>query len=162
MKILIIHLYLIFWLILAQRFTLETVILGYVISYSIFKFNKKTLCINNRNINLKKGKYILTYCFCLVKEVFKSNFHVAKIILSPKMNISPKIVTFETKIRSNFLRTILANSITLTPGTLTVELQDNSLTVHCLEESNIHELKDSDFEKILLKFEDSREDKNDS
>ena len=153
MKILIIHLYLTFWLILAQRITLETIILGYFISYCIFKFNEDILCINNKKINLKKGKYILMYCFYLVKEVFKSNFHVAKIILSPKMDISPKIITFNTKLKSNFLRCIFANSITLTPGTLSVELQDDYLTVHCLEESSIEGVKNSDFEKILLKFE---------
>ncbi|WP_189910948.1 Na+/H+ antiporter subunit E [Clostridium cochlearium] len=159
MKILTIHLYLIFWLILAQRFTLETIILGYVISYCVFKFNEEMLCIN---INFKKCKYILIYCFCLVKEVFKANFHVAKIILSPKMNISPRVVSFETKIKSNFLRTVLANSITLTPGTLTVNVQDNIFTVHCLEESNIEDLKDSNFEKILLKFEESKDDESES
>lgn len=161
MKVLTIHLYLMFWLILAQRITLETVILGYIVSYCIFKFNEEILCINDKSISLKKGKYILTYCFYLVKEVFKSNFHVAKIVLSPKMNISPSIVTFKTKLNSNFLRTILANSITLTPGTLTVELQDNTITVHCLEKSNMKDLKDSNLENILLKFEDNKENKND-
>ncbi|MPN50037.1 Na(+)/H(+) antiporter subunit E [bioreactor metagenome] len=90
----------------------------------------------------------------LIKEIFKSNFHVAKVVLSPKLNISPTIVTITTNLKSDFDKTILANSITLTPGTLTLDMTEEKLIIHCLEENSIKDLQNSIFENILLKKEE--------
>ncbi|KDR94576.1 multicomponent Na+:H+ antiporter subunit E [Peptoclostridium litorale DSM 5388] len=102
---------------------------------------------------IKKSLYVCKYIFLLIREVIMANVAVAKIVLSPKMEISPEIVEFESRLKSEFLRVVLANSITLTPGTITIDMQDGMYTVHCLKEEFARGLFDSEFEKILLKIE---------
>jgi len=69
----------------------------------------------------------------LLAELVKANLNVAKIVLNPKLPISPKIIKVNTSLRSPVAQTLLANSITLTPGTISVELDDNTLFIHTLE-----------------------------
>lgn len=102
---------------------------------------------------IRKSLYILTYISILIKEVVIANFAVAKIVLSPKMDISSSIVSFKGSLKSEFLRVVLANSITLTPGTVTIDMHENEYTVHCLKDEFARGLVDSKLEKILLKIE---------
>ncbi|WP_315114747.1 Na+/H+ antiporter subunit E [uncultured Clostridium sp.] len=150
----------IFWIILSESITLERVSIGIILSYLVVKFNEdldRDLMERNGkkvSLNVKKITIFFKYLGTLILEIFKSNIHVAKIVLSPKMNISPNICTVDTKIQSNLLKTILSNSITLTPGTLTLFMDDDKLIIHCLQEENIKDLKESSFENILLKAEE--------
>lgn len=70
--------------------------------------------------------YVLYY----IKELVKSNINVALIVLSPALPVNPGIVTVRTKLKSSMGRMLLANSITLTPGTLTVDLDSEFLHIH--------------------------------
>ncbi|MEW9093827.1 MAG: Na+/H+ antiporter subunit E [Clostridiaceae bacterium] len=150
----------IFWIILSESITLERLSIGLIISYLVFRFNeylnRELMEKNSKKVsfNVKKITIFLKYLSTLILEIFKSNIHVAKIVLSPKMNISPNICTVDTKIQSNLLKTVLANSITLTPGTLTLIMDDDKLIIHCLQEENIKDLEESSFENILLKAEE--------
>ena len=65
---------------------------------------------------------MLLYAFVFLFEMAKANLQVAYLVLHPKMPIHPGIVRVKTGIQSELGRTFLANSITLTPGTLTVDL----------------------------------------
>lgn len=155
--------YMLFWLILAEKFSVERLAIGALICFGVLIFNKDLLIKYKRSkysfpSNLSKAKYAALYIWILIKEIFKSNFHVAKIVLSPKLNISPAIVTITTKVKSDFDKTILANSITLTPGTLTLDITENKLIIHCLEKESITDLQNSSFENILLKKEELNND----
>ncbi|MFZ5483038.1 MAG: Na+/H+ antiporter subunit E [Pseudomonadota bacterium] len=70
------------------------------------------------------------YLFFFVKELVKSNLNLAAIVLSPALPLKPGIVKVRTRLQSPMGRLMLANSITLTPGTLSVELRDEWLYVH--------------------------------
>lgn len=72
------------------------------------------------------------YAPWLAKEIVKSNIEVAKIILSPVMPLRRNLIRVPTKQKSEIGRVILANSITLTPGTVSVRLQDKTILVHGL------------------------------
>lgn len=160
MKYWIISLYFGFWIILCGSLNMETAIIGSLLCYFIFSFNKDMI-IDEEKKGIVNGKTIICaiqYFIILIKEIFKSNFHVAKIVLSPKMNISPQIVTIDTKIKSHLYKTVLANSITLTPGTLTLLMEEDKLVIHCLQKENGEDLIQSDFEKILLKAEECAND----
>lgn len=65
-------------------------------------------------------------------EIVKANYDVAKIILNPRLPIDPRIVEYRTYLPDDLPRTVFSDSITLTPGTVTVELRDDVLNVHCL------------------------------
>ncbi|MDY0296897.1 MAG: Na+/H+ antiporter subunit E [Acidobacteriota bacterium] len=72
------------------------------------------------------------YVFWLLWQILVASLQVAYAVLSPRMPIDPSIVTFKTRLPGTSARVILGNSITLTPGTITVQLQDDEFVVHAL------------------------------
>lgn len=72
----------------------------------------------------------LIYLFVLAKEVVKANLDVAYRVLHPRMPINPGIVTIRTRLSQDIAKLVLANSITLTPGTFTVDIIGDRLLVH--------------------------------
>ena len=79
---------------------------------------------------------LVTYCFWLIGELFKSNITVTKTILSPKIKVKQNMFDVPLFPKSEAAQVIFANSITLTPGTITVETEKNSLLVHSLNFSD--------------------------
>ena len=77
---------------------------------------------------------LLLYAPWLVWEVVKSNVDVARRILSPRLPIAPQILHVKASQREDLGRVIYANSITLTPGTVSVDLEDDAITVHALSQ----------------------------
>jgi multicomponent Na+:H+ antiporter subunit E len=72
------------------------------------------------------------YWLWLGWEVVKSNLEVARVILSPRPTVSPRLVTIDAESTDEFAQAMLGNSITLTPGTLTLGIEQGRLRVHCL------------------------------
>ncbi|HAQ60410.1 TPA: Na+/H+ antiporter subunit E [Candidatus Delongbacteria bacterium] len=102
----------------------------------------------------KKIGYSLFYVIILFVEIVKSNIDVAFRVIKPVIPINPGIVTVKTKLKSRMGRLILTNSITLTPGTLTVDMIDDTLYIHWIdvkdkEETGATEKIVSNFEKYL-------------
>ncbi len=76
------------------------------------------------------------YWWWLLREIIVSSLEVAKIVLSPSMPISPKMVQLEAQSHSQVGQVILGNSITLSPGTVTLDVHEGKLLVHCLTREN--------------------------
>lgn len=72
------------------------------------------------------------YGLSLIWQIVLANIELAKIVLSPKMPIQPGIVIFNPGLKTDLSKTILANSITLTPGTLSIDVDGDTFTVHAL------------------------------
>lgn len=70
------------------------------------------------------------YLMFFLAELVKANLHIARVVLTPSLPISPAIVKVRTRLQSPMGRLLLANSITLTPGTLTVEINGEWLYIH--------------------------------
>jgi len=75
---------------------------------------------------------ILSYFVWLGKEIVKANVQVFKAVLSPDMEISPKMVKIPSKPKTEIGKTMFGNSITLTPGTVSVEMSEDEILVHAL------------------------------
>ena len=75
---------------------------------------------------------LVGYWIWLIKEILKANLRVARIILDPKLPISPIMVPFRASMKSDLARMIYANSITLTPGTITTGTEGDLLRIHAL------------------------------
>lgn len=75
---------------------------------------------------------LIPYVMWLLKEVAVANWQVLRIVLDPKLPIDPALVRFRSSLRSDFGLSTLANSITLTPGTITVEVANDEFLVHAL------------------------------
>ena len=101
----------------------------------------------------KKALKFLQYIFTLLLEIIKANFGVIHMILTQKEEIEPVLVTFQSDVETPTGRAFLANAITLTPGTITVSLEENEYTVHCLDESMAEGLDDTIFAKQLKEME---------
>lgn len=142
------------WIVFNARITLEIVILGLVFSGAIYLF-----CVKFMGYSVKKevhmAKKIPLFCrylLLLLKEILIANIIVMKLLLSPK-KLKPILYHFDTDIKDDGLRVLLSHSITLTPGTITVELVENHYIIHCLDEKLAEGLEDSEFVKIIEKLE---------
>ena len=79
--------------------------------------------------------YAIGYLFYLLGAILRSNIDVALRVVRPRIPIDPGIVSVQTRLRSPMGRTVLANSITLTPGTLSVEIRGDTLFIHWIDVS---------------------------
>ncbi len=87
------------------------------------------------------GRRLVGYWFWLFKEIVKSSLEVARVVLDPKLPASPQVVRIEAKCKEPVVQTILANSITLTPGTLSLDVYDGVITAHTLTKEGAEELR---------------------
>lgn len=143
------------WLIFSGKITTEIVIFGLILSAAVSLFCWKFLDYNPKNDwkAIKLLPQVIRYFIVLVIEVIKANAVMISLILSPKYEMEPVLVTFKTELKSDLARTILANSITLTPGTITAELAGNELKVHCLDKDMAVGIEKSIFVKLLKQME---------
>ncbi|NQT65586.1 MAG: Na+/H+ antiporter subunit E [FCB group bacterium] len=121
---------LIVWIFLAG-IDQQEIIIGAIVSLllTIIFFSKATI-FSEFNLNPKAIFYFLIYIFVFTWELIKSSLDVAYRVIQPTIPINPGIVKVKTKLKSKLGRTILANSITLTPGTLTVETNGEDYYIH--------------------------------
>ena len=96
---------------------------------------------------------LIPYTVYLIKEIIVSNIDVAKIILSPKMELHRNMFTIEAKQKTEIGNVILANSITLTPGTVSVAMEDDQILVHALSFEGAQEDLSSDMESKVARLE---------
>ena len=82
----------------------------------------------------------------LIQQIVLSNFHVASLVVRPKMPIAPQIVKFKTKLETDISFVTLANSITLTPGTITMDIKDGVYYVHALSKKVADDLNTGEME----------------
>ena len=90
---------------------------------------------------------LLGYWLWLGKEVVKSSLDVARIVLSPSLPISPQLVIIRASSEHPVDQAILANSITLTPGTLALDVHEGEITVHALTKAGADELKKGEMDR---------------
>ena len=148
------------WILLNGRFTLDAgmvqiVVSGLAVAVLVYLFAVKALGFSPkaelyfwRNVFL-----IVAYAAVLVWEILKATFAVVVIILNKKKKISPSVVKVKIPLKKSFSRMLLANSITLTPGTITIEQSGDEYTVHCLDRSFIEGIEKGTFVKLLERME---------
>ena len=144
------------WIVFNGRVTVETVLLGLLFAAAIFAF----LC-RFMDYSLEKDRkavrlvpLVVRYFFVLVAEIVKSTFTACRFIVSPTLPHDPLLYKFRTPLATDVARVTLANSITLTPGTITVSLDDGVYTVHCLDKSMAEGIESSRFVQLLLRMEE--------
>ncbi len=148
------------WVIFNGQFTLEIAAFGAVIAGIMYWFICRFFNYDPKT-DLFLGKrlfQILHYVFVLVREIIKANFEVIRMITSSRYEIEPAVVRFKTDLKTSFTKILLANSITLTPGTITVSLENDEYVVHCLDKSLAEGINSSVFITLLRKMEGAKED----
>jgi multicomponent Na+:H+ antiporter subunit E len=124
------------WVIANGTLAVDTLITGVVVCaaialafasfarvYSVIRWSPKVII------------YYLMYFAVFLVELTKANLNVMRLVFSPRIDIEPGIVEIKTSLKSPIGRLALANSITLTPGTLVVDIKDDSLFIHWINVS---------------------------
>ena len=148
-------LYFLLWIIYNGRITPEICIIGLVVATAIFVFTCKfaDYSVKKELSNYWKLGRFICYVFTLLWEIIKANLGVIHMILTQEEEIEPALVTFKADLDTPTGRAFLANAITLTPGTITVSLENDEYMVHCLDESMSEGLEDTVFAKQLKEME---------
>lgn len=102
---------------------------------------------------LRFGRRLLGYWLWLAKEVVKSSIDVARIVINPKLPISPQVVKIKASSTHPVDQAILANSITLTPGTLALDVYKGEITVHALTRAGADELLKGDMDRRVARLQ---------
>lgn len=121
----------IFWLLLTFAITLQNLVAGAVVSFiTAVIFGRYFIHGVNKFLQPHRYFWLFIYFFVFLWACIKANIDVAYRVLNPSMPIRPGIVKVRTSLKSEFARTLLANSITMTPGTITVDIIDDYLYIH--------------------------------
>ncbi len=122
------------WLVANASMAMDVIVTGVIIS-AILALPLSVFAGAYADIRLtpKAFLYYFRYLGVFLWELLLANMNVARIVFSPKIDIHPGIVKVHTRLKSRTGRLVLANSITLTPGTLVVDIVDDTLFVHWID-----------------------------
>ncbi|KYD29212.1 Na+/H+ antiporter subunit E [Parageobacillus toebii] len=140
------------WMFLSVSFNASTFIVGYILGLLIIFMLRRYF---HSRFYVIPFLVICKLILIFLKELLLSNIAVLKVILAPSMNIQPCIFALPLEVKKDWEITVLSNLITLTPGTLVVDVSEdgNTLYVHALDAPNVEEtikqIKES-FEKTIL------------
>ena len=122
---------LLLWMLLAGNLDQQELITGAAVSLLVtVLFGSRFTIYTGMRFSLMMPVYILQYLVSFFAALVVSNIQMTRRILSPSLPIRPQIVEVETRLRSPLGKMLLANTITLTPGTLTVDVKGDKLLVH--------------------------------
>ena len=147
-------LFFLLWIILNGKINLEIVLFGIVLSGLFTLYVYKALGYSPgsdirffRNLPL-----MILYIGILVVEIIKAAFSVMRVALNPQVKPDPVVIEFHSGFRTDLQNVLLANSITLTPGTYTLFQEGDHFVVHCLRKEYAEGMEESSFVKTLRKM----------
>jgi multicomponent Na+:H+ antiporter subunit E len=139
-------------MVLTSNVQLFNIIVGLGVSFSIALLYVKLF--THKAFEFISPVWFAVYLYVLLKNLILSNIQISKRILRPDMKLSPAIVAVKTNLESDWKKLLLANSITLTPGTLTLDIKDDILFIHVIEydKDSIKENITKEFENVIAKI----------
>ena len=137
-----------FWLLLSASFDVAHVVAGAFVA-GLIMWLKPPRPTPTRRVSWLA---VLGYLPWLFGRVLKSALHVSKLILHPSLPISPRLVQHKTALKSDDELVVLGNSITLTPGTITVEVAPGELVVHAIDEASVADLSAGAFDERISRL----------
>lgn len=145
-----------FWLLLSGYFTAFLVTAGFACAVAVVAFAWRMEVIDHEGHPMHLGLRPFAYVPWLLKEILKSGWQVTRIILDPKLPVSPTLVRFRPSQKTDVGLVTHANSITLTPGTISVEVGRDSFLVHGLTRESAAGVVASEMDRRVCRFEGQR------
>ncbi len=145
-----------FWLLLSGKLHWQHLLMGTLFSLVLtFVWAEITIGDHSRptSFTIKQFFLLIYYMICLTLEVLKANFKVAAIVLHPKLPISPGLVIMRNELKHDLSRVLYANSVTMTPGTITVDLEGDLHIVHAFTRGAGIDVQDWYLFEIMKKLE---------
>jgi len=93
------------------------------------------------------------YLFWLGVEIIKSNFTMVRLIWQRDLDLSPQVFTVKVGPRGDVARVIYANSITMTPGTVTMDVRGDEFKIHALTQASADGVKSGDMDRHVTRLE---------
>ncbi|MBI1396676.1 MAG: cation transporter [Betaproteobacteria bacterium] len=143
----------VFWLLLSGYFQAFLISAGLGSAIAVALFARRMDVADREGHPIDRGFRALAYWPWLVLEIIKSGWAVTRIILDPRLPVSPTLVRFRPSQRTAVGLVTHANSITLTPGTLTVEASEKEFLVHGLTRDGAEGCVDSEMDRRVTHFE---------
>ena len=142
------------WLIFNGRITVEILLLGLLIValVSFFFYRLLGYRLDYDLFILRNLPLLILYILNLIKEIVIAAFNVIAVVWKPGKKPEPVLIEFHSGLRGRFSNVLLANSITLTPGTYTVVQEGDRFVVHCLRREFADDVDTSSFVKLLKKI----------
>ena len=127
-----------FWLLISASFAMQHILAGVVIAFALVFLWSETIFVKEKatGFTIKQAGGLLFYLLCLLKEIVVANFIVAYQVLHPRLPISPGFVIYKLELERDLPKTLFLNSVTLTPGTLTVDIKGDRVIIHCFTREN--------------------------
>ncbi len=116
------------WVGLTNSLDLQELSVGFILSLGVAYFFGGSETLHLGTVIIKYLKFAPTF----IKALIQSNIEVAKIVLTPGLPVNPGIVKLKTTLKNDYDKLILANAITLTPGTITMDLRGEDIYIHVL------------------------------
>jgi len=144
----------VFWIILTASLNLSSLLIGLVSAFLVTLICQALLHPHLERVNMSIGTAFrhLFYIPFLFKEIVKANIDVAERVIDPKLPIDPTVIKFKFPLEEDLPRIALANSITLTPGTLTIDVEDHEFTIHCLAEEHVRGIFEESLQKNVIRL----------
>jgi len=142
-----------FWLLLSGHYDLFHISIG-IFCCGLVSFFSTDLLFSTANIashHMVIWRFIL-YVPWLIYQVILANILVARLVLSPGLKIEPQVFSFKTRLKTDLARTTYGNSITLTPGTITVDVNGDEFYIHALAGNFADDLLTGEMEKRISKI----------
>lgn len=159
MNLLFVSALFLFWLILSGSLHPLHLLTGILVAFFVVWLSPKGLQ-RQRTFSLFSA---LVFGPWLFLRVMKSGIHVCRLILHPKLPISPRLKTQTTQLTEDGELTVLGNAITLTPGTITIEVEPGKLVVHALDSASLQDLDSGALERrVAAMFPSQLKDKSGS
>jgi multicomponent Na+:H+ antiporter subunit E len=127
-----------FWLLLSGHYSPLLLALGAASSAAVVAIARRMDVIDAEGLPFQLGWRLFLYMPWLLKEMLVATINVARIILSPSLPIDPIVVRYRASQRTDLGRALYANSITLTPGTVTMGVDGDELEIHSLTWLDVH------------------------
>jgi multicomponent Na+:H+ antiporter subunit E len=144
------------WIVFSGRFDPFHLIMGVVSSALVTAMSGDLIFTSGKPLRLF-GLWLRLagYIPWLIVQIFLANLHVMALVFHPRMRdlVDPKIITFDSRLKDDYARMVFANSITLTPGTITVDVTAwGRFSVHCIDDASAQSLPGKMEEKIAAVF----------
>ncbi len=141
------------WLLLSGHYTPLLLGLGVASSVLVVLIALRMDVVDHEGVPLYLGRRVLAYIPWLLLEILRANINVARIILSPSLPVSPIIVHFQASQKTDLGRAIYANSITLTPGTITTGVDGSELEIHALTWADVDGREEDEMDRRVTWLE---------
>lgn len=140
------------WLLLSGHITPLLIVLGAASTLLVVWFLRRMDRADGAPMQLRASFGLFSYLVWLLWDVVKANIDLAWRIWAPTLPVRPVWARLDTQVETPLEKTLYANSITLTPGTLTTDVRDDHFLIHALSQAGIDELREGEMERRIRRI----------